>query len=192
MQRFATLVFAATSVFLAACSSNPIAPSPLAQGTAPFARAYVIVGELTNADETFIRFAAQAYQAQITLGELAEKRGDTAELKAFARRMQQDNRDSLASLREMAPRDVPTTITLNAQQQGWADSLAAASGSGLDRLYALFMVTEFNNNIAQFPIQSDGKNVGLRSHSADYVAWSQSLLDDLNNIARRVGAISAS
>ena len=190
MQRFATVLLAASTVVLAACGmESPTGPSPAAQAGAPFTRAYVIVGTLNDGDKQFIAFMAQAYQAQITLGQLAENRGDTAAVKAFARQMRQDATAALASLRSMAPTDVPTTITLNGQQQGWATTLSSESGSGLDRTYMGFMLTEFQTNITQFTALASGKNSGLVSHSADYVARLNSLTDDLRDLARRVGAV---
>jgi predicted outer membrane protein len=170
------------------CGMSPTAPSPMASQTgAPFTRAYVIVGSLTDLDRTFITFAAQAYQAQITLGQLAETRGDTALVKSFGRQMQQDAAVALASLREMTPRDVPTTITLNTQQAGWVTTLQGLSGSDLDRRYIQFMLVEYTNNITQFPLLTASANSGLKSHAADYILRQNGLIDYLNDLARRVG-----
>lgn len=102
-------------------------------------------------DETFLRSAAEGSMLEVRLGQVAEKRAQSEEVKKFAKRMVDDHGKALEELKEIGAREhinLPTNIS---HQHGLKQiALEKLSGPEFDRAYARDMVQDHQQDINEF------------------------------------------
>src|SRR5215469_5545641 len=99
----------------------------------------------------FIKEAAMGRMAEVELGQLAEERGSSDQVKAFGKRMVDDHTKVNDDLKTMAARKNVTLPTdLDAKNQATRDRLAKLSGDEFDRAYMSDMVKDHREDVAAF------------------------------------------
>lgn len=108
-------------------------------------------GNAPYSDENFVRLAAEGSMAQVKLGELAEQKGQSEEVKGFAKRMVEDHAKTTGELKELGAREginLPTdTSSKHAEVY---ERLSKLSGPEFDRAYAQDVVKDHEKDIAEF------------------------------------------
>ncbi len=91
--------------------------------------------------ELFAKQAMTANKAEVKLGELAGKRGQSLQVKEFAQMMVRDHTSALQSLKDaVKPFNVDEPSELDAKHQALYDRLSTLNGAEFDREYMKAMV----------------------------------------------------
>lgn len=98
-------------------------------------------GEERITDAKFFERGASANMLEVQLGELAQQRGTSADVKAFAARMVADHTKKIDEMKALAAKkDVTLPTALLPQHQETLDRLAAIPAAEFDEGYVDFMV----------------------------------------------------
>jgi putative membrane protein len=104
-----------------------------------------------NNDETFLRSAAEGSMMEVKLGQVAEERAQSEEVKKFAKRMIEDHSKTLEELKAIGAQEhinLPTNISH--QHSLKYKELEKLSGPEFDRAYARDMVQDHEQDVNEF------------------------------------------
>jgi len=134
---------AASALAVAACNrqeaANPGQSEPVnaAQDAVGSAVGQVSASTMgANSTEAFVSNAAMSDMYEIQAGQMAQQKGQSADVKAFGKMMVADHTamsNEMKPLAQAAGQTLPTT--LDERRKGMLDNLAAASGADFDRVY---------------------------------------------------------
>lgn len=112
-------------------------------------------GQLSAADQNFVKKAAEDGLAEVELGKLATEKASSDEVKKFGRRMVDDHGKAHHQLQQFAASKGDTLPNdLNAKDKGEKDKLAKISGEQFNREYANYMVKDHSHDVAAFRQES--------------------------------------
>jgi len=145
-------------------------------------------------DSTFAKDAAQGGMAEVKLGQLAEERGSSQEVKNFGRRMVEDHSKANDQLKQTAATD---NITLpsgtSMEDRHTYDQLSKLSGAEFDRAYANDMVRDHEKDISAFQKEAqDGHNRQMKDFASQTLPTLQDHLRMAKRMQEAVGAKSGS
>ncbi len=112
-------------------------------------------------DEKFVREAAEGNISEVKMGQLAEQKAQSEEVKKFAKRMIEDHSKATDELKQIAVREninMPTNV--NRKEADTYRSLEKLSGPAFDRAYARNMVTAHEKDITEFKQQASSGQKG--------------------------------
>jgi putative membrane protein len=120
-----------------------------------------------SADQQFVQKAWSINQAEITLGQMAQQKGTTPDVKSFGARMAADHTKGLDDLNAAAQRDgIGVPSALLPQQKQLQDQLSRMSGRQFDEAYMKHMVAGHGAAIAVFTQEiADGSGPALRAYA---------------------------
>ena len=120
------------------------------------------------ADQHFVTDVAMDGMAEVELGQLAQQKAESSDVKRFAQRMVDDHgkaNDELKSLASSKNITLPTAI--DAKHKATHDRLAKLSGAAFDRAYMQAMVTDHLNAVKAFRTHSTtSKDADIRAFAA--------------------------
>lgn len=103
------------------------------------------------ADEEFAKKAAQGNMAEVKLGQLAEEKGQSPEVKKFGKRMVEDHTKANDNLKEAAMKEnINLPTDLDPKDEAEYDALSKLSGPEFDKAYAKHMVKDHEQDVAEF------------------------------------------
>jgi putative membrane protein len=108
-------------------------------------------GQAATANEVFIRNAAEGNMAEVKLGELAQQKGQSPEVKKFADRMIQDHTKANDELKQIASHEhinLPTNTSRKSAET--YRSLEKLSGPEFDKAYARTMLQDHEKDVNEF------------------------------------------
>lgn len=152
----AMLSMTLASTFALAQSATGASPGisdnrPQSAVTAPGDRSAIV-----PPDRQFIERAAAGGMAEVQLGQLAQQKASSDEVKVFAARMVREHTESNAELMRLAqakgiglPADVPKSA------HGDIDKVGKLSGAEFDRQYMQHMVSDHRKTVAEFKKASE-------------------------------------
>jgi putative membrane protein len=116
-------------------------------------------------DEDFAMKAAAAGKKEVELGRLASRRGRSAAVKSFGRRMVTDHTMAGNRLKALAARKgITLPRELDADGRAAMDQLSSLRGREFDRAYMEMMVSDHEKALADFETESrSGADRGLRN-----------------------------
>jgi len=116
-------------------------------------------------DKGFVDKAATGGMAEVKLSKLAMDKGQSMEVKQFARKMVEDHTKANMELKQIAEKKslaVPTT--LDEKHQKVYDKLVKLNGSDFDKEYMRTMATDHDDTVKLFKDQSqNGQDPELKS-----------------------------
>lgn len=130
------------------------------------------------ADEEFAKKAAQGSMAEVKLGQLAEEKTQSEEVKKFARRMVEDHTKANDNLKEVAVKEnINLPSDLDPKDEAKYDSLSKLSGRQFDKAYARDMVKDHEQDIAEFRREAtNGQKPDLKRFATETLPTLQSHL----------------
>jgi putative membrane protein len=133
-------------------------------------------GNLSPADRQFLDEAYSINQGEVKLGEVAKRKGTTAEVKNYGQLMISDHSLALKELHEFADKaDANVRGQLLPQQQRAYDEMSKLSGAEFDRAYIAHMVTGHEAAIGAFTKETQlGKNPILKDYAQKTLPMLQS------------------
>ena len=125
-------------------------------------------GTVAAADQHFVTDVALDGMAEVELGQLAQQKAESSEVKDFAKRMVDDHgkaNDELKSLASSKSITLPTTV--DAKHKATHDRLAKLSGAAFDRAYMQAMVSDHQQAVKMFRQQStSAKDADIKAFAA--------------------------
>jgi putative membrane protein len=108
-------------------------------------------GNAPYADEKFVRDAAEGSMAEVKLGQLAEEKAQSEEVKKFAKRMVEDHSKATEELKQLGMQEginLPTDVSRQDAEK--YERLAKMSGPEFDKACAQEMVKDHEKDVAEF------------------------------------------
>jgi len=123
---------------------------------------------LAKEDREFVDEAAQGGLLEVRLGNVAQQRASSAEVKTFGQHMVTDHTKANAELTQLASqKGVRASSELDAKHQKMVDEMQEKSGDKFDRDYVDFMVEDHEKDVKLFETASrEAKDPDLRAMAA--------------------------
>jgi putative membrane protein len=124
--------------------------------------------KMDKAAQTFMTKAIQGNLAEVAMGQLAQKQGESAEVKSFGQQLVTDHSaanqkaTSLASGMGMTPPTEPSK-----KHQAEAAKMAKMSGAAFDRAFAQHMVADHKMEIAEHRRAAKMKNDAVAAYATE-------------------------
>lgn len=121
-----------------------------------------------NPDHSFVEKAAMGGMAEVELGNLAQQKASSEEVKQFASRMVQDHGKANDELKQIASaKSIQLPTALDKKHRADIDRLGKMSGAQFDRAYMSHMVDDHKKDIADFKKEaSGGKDSELKAFAS--------------------------
>jgi putative membrane protein len=128
-------------------------------------------GAVSGTDKDFILAAAQGGMLEVRLGEVAEKKGASQEVKAFGAMMVSDHGKAGEDLKSVAAKHgIEVPGDLDAKHKAIVDRLAKLSGSAFDKAYIDEMLKDHMKDASAF------QGVAKNANDPDVKAFAQRTL----------------
>ena len=141
-------------------------------------------------DQRFVREAAQGGMAEVELGNLAQQKAQSDEVKQFAQRMVTDHGKANDELKQLASQkgwESPTDM--GEKHKAERDKLDKMSGAEFDKAYMSHMVMDHQKDVSLF------RRASRRASDAELKGWAgktlpvlQDHLKQATDTAKKVGA----
>jgi putative membrane protein len=113
----------------------------------------------SKADQAFVKEAIQGDLSEVKVGQLAQQKGQSQDVKSFGQMLQQDHSQNLQQAQQLAQQVGVTPPTEpNAKQKAMYDKLSKLNGAQFDKAFAKDMVKDHKEDIAKF--QKEAKSKG--------------------------------
>ena len=104
-----------------------------------------------SAEQKFIKKAGAGNAAEVQLGELAQKNGESADVKQFGAQMVTDHGKANGNLQTLATKqNVPFPPKPTAMQKKTFDKLSQLNGAAFDKAYVDDMVKDHKKDVAEY------------------------------------------
>ena len=144
-------------------------------------------GGVLTADRKFMDKAAQGGMAEVELGQLAQQNGQSADVKAFGKRMVDDHSKANDQLKQLAAqKGVALPTSLDAKDQATKDKLSKMNGAAFDKAYMQDMVSDHKKDVAEF------KHECTAAHDPDLKNWANQTLPTLQSHLQEAQKIAGS
>lgn len=143
---------------------------------------------VSAADQSFMRKAAQGGIAEVQLGKLAEQNAQSPEVKAFGERMVRDHSKANDELQRVAAQQgVTLPSSPNAKDQATKQRLSQLHGAAFDKAYMHDMVQDHRKDVAEFKSETSVKDQQLRQWVDKTLPVLESHLREAEKVAPTVG-----
>jgi len=143
-------------------------------------------------DEDFLKDAAQGSMTEVKLGQLAEDKGSSDEVKNFGKRMVEDHSKVNEELKDIATREkmkLPTE--LSKKNQKTYERLSELSGEAFDHAYARGVVRDQQSNITAFRQEaSGGQNQAIKKFASETLPTLENHLKMAREMEQSLGSKS--
>ncbi len=165
-----------SSMLLSATASLLLLGSAVAQNSMSPNTKSTATGGVLTADRKFMDKAAQGGMAEVELGQLAQQNGQSAEVKAFGKRMVDDHSKANDQLKQLAAeKGVALPTGLDAKDQALKDKLSKLQGAAFDKAYMKDMVADHKQDVAEFKKESSA------AHDPQLKQWASQTLPTLES-----------
>jgi len=148
---FATALLAGSAYAQTATQSAP--------GTSTAQPATGTQQKASKADQSFLKEAIEGDLSEVKMGELAQQKGQSQDVKSFGQMLQQDHGQHLTQAQQQAQQMGMTAPTQpNSKQKAMYDKLSKLSGAQFDKAFAKDMVKDHKEDVAKY--QKEAKSKG--------------------------------
>ena len=140
---------------------------------------------MSAADTRFIKKAAQGGMAEVELGQLAQQKASSEEVKKFGERMVTDHSKANDQLKQVAAEEhVDLPQQLNAKDKATKARLEKLSGQEFDQAYMKDMVKDHKTDVGEFEHESKAaKDPAVKNFASQTLPVLQSHLREAEKIA---------
>jgi len=141
-------------------------------------------------DAQFVHKASASDLAEITLGQIGMKQGQSAEVKQFAQQMVTDHTMSSKELLAIAgKKGLAPATQMDEKHKALVGKLLALKGAEFDRAYMEHMVIDHKEAVALFQGEANnGKDADLKAFAAKTLPVIQKHLKMAQELSGRVGS----
>ncbi len=143
-------------------------------------------GQLSAADKTFVKKAAEGGMAEVELGQLATQNAKSDEVKQFGQRMVDDHTKANDQLKQVAQEKGVTLPTdLSAKDKAEKDRLSKLKGEQFDKAYMQHMVMDHKKDVAEFQKEStSGKDSDVKNFASQTLPTLQDHLKQAQQVEK--------
>ena len=139
-------------------------------------------------DQNFLKQAAMGDAAEIQLGQMAQAKASSPQVKQFGERMVKDhsaNDDQLKALAQQQHVALPTS--LDPKHQSVKDALSGKSGAQFDRAYMRAMVEDHTHTVQMFKREADtSEDASVKNYAQQSLPVLNSHLNEAKQIQSEV------
>jgi putative membrane protein len=147
--------------------------------------------KLSKADQAFLKEAIETDMAEVQMGQLAQQKGQSQDVKQLGQAMQQDHSKNLQQAQQLAQQNGMTPPSApNAKQKQMHDSMSKMSGDKFDRQFARDMVKGHKQALSKFEKEAKGKGP-LALYAQQTVPALQKHLQMAQDIAEKGAAVGS-
>jgi putative membrane protein len=140
-----------------------------------------------KASQTFLTKAIEGNFAEVQMGELAQKNGQSADVKSFGQMLQQDHGAANQKATEAAKKlGVNAPSGPSAKQKADYDKMAKAQGAAFDKEFAQHMVMDHKKDIAEYK-KAAKKNDDAGQYAKDSLPVLEKHLQTAQSIQKNAG-----
>src|SRR5581483_2939442 len=150
-------------------------------------------GKLSASDRQFLNKAAQGGKAEVELGQLAQQKASSDDVKKFGERMVTDHSKANDQLQQLASqKGITLPDKLNAKDQATKARLEKLSGKQFDQAYMRDMVKDHTKDVNEFQHEANNaKDPDVKSFAQSTLPTLQDHLKEAKQIAPS-GTVTAS
>jgi putative membrane protein len=126
-------------------------------------------GSLSQSDKMFIEKAAQDGKAEVELGQLAQEKASSDDVKNFAKQLVNDHQQANDQLQKIAQeKGISIPDKPDAKEQGEKDRLSKLNGADFDKAFMREAVKDHRQDIRQFRKEANsGKDQDVKSFASN-------------------------
>ena len=145
------------------------------------------------ADQKFMKQAAQGGEAEVQLGQLAQQKAQSPDVKAFGQRMVNDHSKANDELKQVASeKGVTLPSQPDSKDKAEKERLEKMSGAQFDKAYMNYMVAEHKKDVADFQREAThAKDPAVKNFAQTTLPTLQSHLQEAESIAPKQSAAAA-
>jgi putative membrane protein len=142
--------------------------------------------KLSAADKTFVKKAVQGGKAEVELGELAQEKASSEEVKNFAKHLVDDHRQANEQLMKIAQdKGVEVPDQVDPKHQAVKDRLSKLSGEQFDRAFMQEAVKDHQKDVREYRQQSKlGKDPDLKNYASSTLPKLQEHLKTAKSLSK--------
>jgi putative membrane protein len=142
------------------------------------------------ADTHFAKEAAAGGMAEVRMGQLAQEKASSDDVKAFGKRMVEDHTKAGDKLKSVASgENITLPDDISAKDKMTYDHLSKLSGSAFDKAYVNDMVKDHEADVAAFKKEAaSGKDDAIKTFASDTLPTLQDHLSKIKDIQKNMGA----
>jgi putative membrane protein len=146
--------------------------------------------KVAKQDKNFVHEAAIGGMAEVELGKLAQQKAQSADVKQFGQRMEQDHSQANEQLMSVASgKSIDMPKQLDREHKQLRDKLAKANGADFDREYMQAMVKDHKKDIKAFEKEAkSGKDADVKNFAQSTLPTLQQHLQMAQDIERSMRA----
>lgn len=136
-----------------------------------FAAGSAMAQQLSTQDKTFVTKAASGGQAEVMMGQIAEKNAASPQVKQFGQRMVTDHTQANQELMTIARgQNITLPTTPDPKDRSTSERLSNTKGQAFDTAYMRDMVQDHEQDIADFQKEAqNGQNPQLKAFAQKYL-----------------------
>jgi putative membrane protein len=148
---------------------------------------------LSASDQKFMKEAAQGGEAEVQLGQLAEQKAESPDVKAFGQRMVDDHTKANDQLKQVASeKGVTLPSQPDAKDKAEKARLEKMSGAQFDKAYMNYMVADHKKDVADFKKEAAHANdPEVKNFAQTTLPTLESHLQQAESIAPKQNAAAA-
>lgn len=136
-------------------------------------------------DQKFFKEAASGGMMEVQMGQMAQQKGQSQEVKDFGGKMVKDHGKANEELKALAQqKNAKMPDKLESKHKKAVDKFGKASGAEFDRQYMETMVKDHTTDVEDF------KNVGLKAKDPDLKGWATKTLPVLEDHLKQASDIA--
>lgn len=147
----------------------------------------------TTSKRTFVRRAAEGGLAEVQLGELAQQKAESPQVKEFGQRMVTDHTKANDQLKQVAEKEgITVPEKLSAKDEATKARLEKLSGAQFDRAYMATMVRDHTQDVSEFRTQANAeKDSAVKNFAAETLPTLQDHLKEAKSIDHQVAGTAS-
>lgn len=144
---------------------------------------------LSMGDKKFVNEAAKGGMEEVELGQLAQEKASSDDVKKFGKRMVDDHTRASSELTQLAQgKGLTLPAQLDAKERKEKERLAKLAGADFDREYMKMMVHDHEKDVSDFQKEADkGKDPALKEWAARTVVTLKDHLQMARDVAGKIG-----
>jgi putative membrane protein len=144
---------------------------------------------LTGDDKAFIKEAASGGMMEVQLGEMAQQKGQSRDVKDFGARMVKDHTKANEELKALAgQKNEKLPDKIGSKHQKVVDKLSKAAAADFDKQYMQTMVKDHATDVSNFKnVSVKGNDTDLKALAAKTLPVLEDHLKQASDIAKKMG-----